>query len=178
MKKLFALVTVFALVVSCFSLSASAALVDPSIPSTTVDVHYTLHGQYSISIPSSITITNGDRLEIRADYLHLIEGEKVVISIPRSSFDEETYDFPLYSSDGDSYITCSLLVGDLGASTADMFSINWDTCLDTPVHTYTPDNAYDIVEVALIPHIEPHSVAGEYTGTLQFDIALSTDSNS
>ena len=178
MKKISALVMVLALVLGCFSFSASAAVVDQNATSTSVDVRYTLHGQYSISIPSSVSITNGERLEIRADYLHLIEGEEVVISVSQSSFDPETYEFMLHSDDGENSIYCLFLVGDLGASITDMVGINWENCVNTPVHTYTADNAYDIVEVALMPHIEPHSVAGEYTGTLQFDIALSTASNS
>lgn len=173
--KIFALIMAFALVLSLSSFSAFAAEGGQQYSASTT-VSYTLRGQYSISIPSSVSVTWGDRLRISTDYLQLIEGESVVITLNNSSFDPHSSaaDFMLHSVEGDNSLLCLIMVGLEGGNPEEMYSINRDNAAETPVHTYTADNAADVVEMAFIPYVDPYSVAGEYTGILQFDIALQT----
>lgn len=174
--RIFALLMVLVLALSCSSVTAFAAeWGQQSSGSTTVS--YTLRGQYSITIPSSVCITYGDRLKISPDYLHLIEGEKVVISVSRSSFDDSSpySEFILHSVEGNSTIPCLVMVGLEGCQPEEMYAINRENAIEVPVHTYTAENASDVVEIDFIPNAEPHSAAGDYTGTLQFDIAFSIE---
>ena len=107
MKRISVLLLVLALVVGCFSVSASAASVDQDKSSAQVGVYYTLRGQYCISIPSSIFLSQGDTITFSADYVHLVEGESVTVKLADSTFDTDG-SFKLSQIDGTGNMTCTL----------------------------------------------------------------------
>ncbi len=169
MKRISVLLLVLALVVGCFSVSASAASVDQDTPSAQVGVYYTLRGQYCISIPSSIFLSQGDTITFSADYVHLVEGESVTVKLADSTFDEDG-SFKLSQIDGNGTMACTLTASN--TANAEGTTITKENAAATPIITYTADNATDKGYLQITPQIEPTTAAGPYSGFLMFDISL------
>ena len=170
MKKISLLLLVLALVVGCFSVSASAASVDQDTPSAQAEVYYTLRGQYCISIPSSVMLSKGDTITFSADYVHLIEGESVTVKLADSTFDAEGSFKLSQMYDGTGTITCTLTASN--TANAEGTVITKENAATVPIITYTADNATDKGYLQITPQIEPTTAAGPYNGTLMFDISL------
>ena len=165
MKRISLLLLILALVVGCFSVSASAASVDQDTPSAQVGVYYTLRGQYCISIPSS----QGDTITFSADYVHLVEGESVTVKLADSTFDADG-SFKLSQIDGNGTMACTLTASN--TANAEGTVITKDNAATAPIITYTADNATDKGYLQITPQIEPTTAAGPYSGFLMFDISL------
>ncbi|MBO5203524.1 MAG: hypothetical protein J6B72_02800 [Clostridia bacterium] len=169
MKRISLLLLILALVVGCFSVSASAASVDQDTPSAQVGVYYTLRGQYCISIPSSIFLSQGDTITFSADYVHLVEGESVTVKLADSTFDADG-SFKLSQIDGNGTMACTLTASN--TANAEGTVITKDNAATAPIITYTADNATDKGYLQITPQIEPTTAAGPYSGFLMFDISL------
>lgn len=169
MKRISVLLLVLALVVGCFSVSASAASVDQDKSSAQVGVYYTLRGQYCISIPSSIFLSQGDTITFSADYVHLVEGESVTVKLADSTFDADG-NFKLSQIDGSGTMACTLTASN--TANAEGTTITKENAAATPIITYTADNATDKGYLQITPQIEPSTAAGPYSGILMFDISL------
>lgn len=169
MKRISLLILVLALVVGCFSVSASAASVDQDKSSAQVGVYYTLRGQYCISIPSSIFLSQGDTITFSADYVHLVEGESVTVKLADSTFDTDG-SFKLSQIDGSGTMACTLTASN--TANAEGTTITKENAAATPIITYTADNATDKGYLQITPQIEPTTAAGPYSGFLMFDISL------
>lgn len=170
MKRISVLLLVLALVVGCFSVSASAASVDQDTPSAQVGVYYTLRGQYCISIPSSIYLSQGDTITFSADYVHLVEGESVTVKLADSTFDADGSFKLSQMYDGTGTITCTLTASN--TANAEGTVITKENAATAPIITYTADNATDKGYLQITQQIEPTTAAGPYSGTLMFDISL------
>ena len=169
MKRISLLILVLALVVGCFSVSASAASVDQDKSSAQVGVYYTLRGQYCISIPSSIFLSQGDTITFSADYVHLVEGESVTVKLADSTFDADG-GFKLSQVDGNGTMACTLTASN--TASAEGTVITKENAATAPIITYTADNATDKGYLQITPQIEPTTAAGPYSGILMFDISL------
>lgn len=172
-RNIFAIFLALALTAGCLSVTASAAESGNQTAGQTT-VNYSLHGQYSISIPESVSISDGSPLQISADYLHLIDGESVVVSVAEESFQPDNIRFPLTDGNGNA-LYCEIHVNKAGAPETEARSIYQTDALTSPVITYTPDNLDDIAVMQIIPNVERDSVAGSYSGILYFDITLKTE---
>ena len=170
MKKISALVVVLALVLSCFSFSASAATIDQNTSSATVGVFYNLHGQYSISIPSSLILSQNDVLEISADYMHLTSTESVVVKLSENSFDSDG-SFKLESHQDSSYKMSVFLLSSTSEN-SEGTEIRKDNAASNPIVTYTSENVDCVGFLQLLPEPDRNSPGGAYSGTLMFDITL------
>ena len=170
--KVFAMLLALMLAVGYSSISASAEFGNQCNGETMV--LYTLHGQYSISIPASVSISDGNTMQIYADYLHIIDGESVVVSISEQSFDPNNIRFPLSDNKGNT-LYCEINVNRVGADPTEARSIYQTDAQTSPVISYTANNIDDIAEIRIIPNVEQNSVAGSYSGILYFNISLITE---
>lgn len=159
------------LIVGCFSVTASAAGYGQQTAGST-NIYYTLSGQYSICIPEALYMTSDDTMHITADYMHLVSGQSVVVTISDSTFPQSGGEnrLQLKTHEND-IIVCDLLAGSNGS----MHMIYKDVAAETPVIVYTSDNVDDIGEVQVIPCLERNSVVGDYYGSIFFDISLQTE---
>lgn len=168
MKKSLLSLIILVITLGCFSVSASAATtITPDVSNASTSIYYLLDGQYEITIPSSAIITHNNSFDITAEYIHLLSNKSVVITVSDNSFDSEG-NFKMYGS-GSASLLCDLLVGPSdGVKTA----ITRTNASNTPVVSFTCDNADTHGTVQIIPQIGKTSSAGVYDGTINFDIAL------
>ena len=166
MKKILALLLAALMAVSC-SVAASAATVEESSSATT-DIYYSNYGQYSISIPSSIILSQRDTISVSADYAHLTATQSIVVSIPESSFGESGY-FELSARDEDGSMRCTLLASENGAEAVELTKDNAPHTLVT----ITEENKETAIgTLQIIPQKETATASGIFMGSIHFDISL------
>lgn len=169
--KIIATLMTLLLIVGCFSVTASAAGYGQQTSGRT-NIYYTLSGEYSISIPESLNMSYSDKMYITADYVHLIAGQSVVVTVSDETFPQSSGEnrLVLKTKENDT-IVCDLMVGSNGSWNL----IYKEAAAENPVIVYTSDNIDDVGEVQVIPCIDRTSVVGDYTGALYFDISLQVD---
>ena len=175
MKRVLAIIMAFTLLFVCLTVNVSATTVDQNIPSASTSLEFSLHGQYGIIIPSELDLSESGygMLQIRADHIHLIEGESAVVKISESSFGESD-NFELKHTDNEeAYIECFITASTLSDT---MYrEINKKNASTEPVITFTSANIGDIGYLHISAIVQPSSFAGNYTGTLMFDISLEVE---
>lgn len=172
MKRALTIIMAFTLLFVCLTVNVSATTVDQNGSSASTSLEFSLHGQYAITIPSELELYSDGcgTLQISADYVHLTEGESAVIKVSKDSFGDNDY-FELhhmYNSEG--IIECLLYASTL--STSGFREIRKSNTETEPIITYTPDNIGDIGYLQVNALVQPSSFAGNYVGTLMFDISL------
>lgn len=175
MKRALAVIMAFTLIFVCLTVNVSATTVDQNGSSASTSLEFSLHGQYAIIIPSELELSeNGDgMLQIRADHIHLIEGESAVVKIAESSFGESDYFELKHTDNEEAYIECFMSASTLSDT---MYrEINKKNASTEPVITFTAADRGDIGYLHISAIVQPSSFAGNYTGTLMFDISLEVE---
>ena len=170
--KIFSAFLALTLLMGCFAVTASAEEITQDTASARSTVCYNLHGQYCIIIPGSLMMTNGDVLNITADYLHLSSDESVQVSLNAQTFAREGDYFKIENGGSGALIDCKLFAST--SKNSEATEITSSNYAGAPIVTFTANDADTVGKLQVVPQVEKTSPAGAYTGSLVFDIALVT----
>lgn len=166
MRKFLALLLAALMAVSC-SVAASAATVEESSSSTT-NIYYSNYGQYSVSIPSSLMLSQKDTISVSADYAHLTTTQSIIVSISENSFGESGY-LELLAYADRSPLQCTVYASENGAEAVELTKDNAPYTLLT-ITEENKDTAIGTLQV--IPQKETATASGAFEGSIHFDISL------
>ena len=172
-NKLLSVFLALALLVSCFAVTVSANEVTEDDTTAKSMVCYNLHGEYCIVIPGSLMMSSGDTLNITADYLHLVSGESVKITLNEETFVRGGEYFTIEGGSNRHLLDCKLFAStSVNTEATEITSSNY---AETPIVTFTAADADTVGKLQVVPQVEKTTPAGPYTGNLVFDIELITE---
>ena len=173
-NKLLSVFLALTLLVSCFAVTVSAAEITADDTTAKSTVCYTLHGEYCIVIPGSLMMSNGDTLNITADYLHLTSDESVKITLNEQTFIRGGEYFTIEGGINNHPLDCKLFAST--SATNEVAEITSSNYAATPIVTFTAADVDTVGKLQVVPQVEKNTPAGAYTGNLFFDIELVTGS--
>lgn len=162
-----------------FSLLLSVALLFAAMPmqvfassgSGSMQVSYTYSSEYTVNIPASISLNDGDVFTFSAENVSLGAGKQLVIILDSDTY-ENAGNFYLYKEGGAEFqrISCTIERGSVGGG-------SWEDITGLADHVAvfsdgaTTPSQYGALRFT--PQLESGTEYGTYTGTVRFIIDIS-----